>query len=260
MRGCSVERGHSNPCNFHQGNVQLAATLAFVSPASFTISQDQQLRITESYIDLLNRNDLPSVAADIRTVYESLKPVTLLETMIYLRCGRCRKSKESESSGGGSGGGSSQGRRQPPFAPWYCGPCKQALSFCVICRLPVKGILQSCRECGHSGHSECLKDYMSIRRNANMSATTEPFCGSNDTKPWFAPVPPLPDDKKPSTAMVSSSKKRRSQTGATLSPTAEKAFTSGCGGSLSGAGIKVWESEDMLCPTGCGCKCTLIVV
>jgi len=54
-------------------------------------------------------------------------------TTFLARCGKCRKITESDSE-------------------YICSNCKDFISVCTICKLPVKGLMLWCQVCGHGGH------------------------------------------------------------------------------------------------------------
>ena len=37
--------------------------------------------------------------------------------------------------------------------------CNQSLTLCSVCRLPVRGLSNTCALCGHMGHTDCLRSW-----------------------------------------------------------------------------------------------------
>jgi len=137
-----------------QGDVQTCAMLALTAPQELRVSRRRIRRFLDSYIDILHRRRLYACAAHLRKFCEldSISKNTLVETIIYTGCGRCKKpiivpagphSRSQLVKGG--------------FA--YCLSCKMSSAPCFICRLPIRGLLLQCSICHHGAHQACYRDY-----------------------------------------------------------------------------------------------------
>ena len=63
---------------YGQGDIQLASSLILVGPSSFNVSVDQQTRIVEAYLELLDRHRLAVISADLRSKLDPFKQTTLV--------------------------------------------------------------------------------------------------------------------------------------------------------------------------------------
>jgi len=114
------------------------------------------LESISSYLDLLRRFNLHSVAASVIKCAQALPELTALgqtNTHLDFACGRCARpittatasasATSSKVRGGGAGAG--------------CGKCGP-VDGCVICWGKV-GRWSMCQGCGHGGHDECLREW-----------------------------------------------------------------------------------------------------
>ncbi|KAL0945856.1 hypothetical protein HGRIS_012140 [Hohenbuehelia grisea] len=145
------------------GDVQMCAMLALVAPKELRISPVRCSRYVEAYLDVLTRLRLFACCAYIRkyTISEQIRELTLVQTLIYTSCGKCRKPL-AVAAGNKAFGEVVKGG----FA--YCLACKQNCVTCAICRLPVRSLLFQCAVCSHGGHQLCYKRYYSDRPMEEM--------------------------------------------------------------------------------------------
>ncbi|KAK7020532.1 WD-repeats-region domain-containing protein [Favolaschia claudopus] len=137
-----------------EGDLQTCAMFAMIAPQELHIKPPRVLRFLESYIDILTRLQLHTCAAYVRKYCQS-EPVrnhTLLETLIYTSCGKCRKPLVMS-----AGTPSASTLVKGGFA--FCLACKAACVSCAICRLPVRTLLFQCSICHHGGHQACFRRY-----------------------------------------------------------------------------------------------------
>ncbi|KAF5384753.1 hypothetical protein D9757_006263 [Collybiopsis confluens] len=128
------------------GDVQTCAMLAILVPGELSIGKRRQTMLIEAYVDRLNRLQLFTCASYIRksVTVEEVRNTSLVETIIYTSCGRCKKAFVSTGNSSAVHGD---------------------YSFCANCRtrLPVRGLIFQCSVCGHGGHQLCYRRYYRSR-------------------------------------------------------------------------------------------------
>ncbi|KAJ3786355.1 hypothetical protein GGU10DRAFT_427441 [Lentinula aff. detonsa] len=134
------------------GDVQMCAMLAILVPKELSLRKRQRLMFIESYIERLTRLQLFTCASYIRkhVPVEDIQKPSLVETVIYTACGRCKKAFISTSKSSITGEYS------------YCTNCRISIT-CSICRLPVRGLMFQCSVCSHGGHQLCYRRYYMAR-------------------------------------------------------------------------------------------------
>ncbi|KAJ4476615.1 hypothetical protein J3R30DRAFT_310066 [Lentinula aciculospora] len=134
------------------GDVQMCAMLAILIPKELSLRKQQQLMFIEGYIERLTRLQLFTCASYIRkhVPVEDIQKPSLVETVIYSSCGRCRKAFICTSKSSVTGEYS------------YCTNCRASVT-CSICRLPVRGIMFYCSICSHGGHQLCYRRFYMAR-------------------------------------------------------------------------------------------------
>ncbi|KAJ3993255.1 hypothetical protein F5050DRAFT_1578031 [Lentinula boryana] len=134
------------------GDVQMCAMLAILVPKELSLKKHQRLMFIESYIERLTRLQLFTCASYIRkhVPVEDIQKPSLVETVIYTACGRCKKAFISTSKSSITGEYS------------YCTNCRISIT-CSICRLPVRGLMFQCSVCSHGGHQLCYRRYYMAR-------------------------------------------------------------------------------------------------
>ncbi|KAJ3718424.1 hypothetical protein C8R42DRAFT_144193 [Lentinula raphanica] len=134
------------------GDIQMCAMLAIIVPKELSISKLRQMMFIESYIERLSRLQLFTCASYVRknVPVEDIQKPTLVETIIYTACGRCRKAFIS----------SPKSSVTAEYS--YCANCRTSIT-CAICRLPVRGIMFQCSICCHGGHHSCYRRYYGTR-------------------------------------------------------------------------------------------------
>ncbi|KAJ3749970.1 hypothetical protein DFH05DRAFT_16582 [Lentinula detonsa] len=134
------------------GDVQMCAMLAILVPKELSLRKYQRLMFIESYIERLTRLQLFTCASYIRkhVPVEDIQKPSLVETVIYTACGRCKKAFISTSKSSITGEYS------------YCTNCRISIT-CGICRLPVRGLMFQCSVCSHGGHQLCYRRYYMAR-------------------------------------------------------------------------------------------------
>lgn len=97
------------------------------------------------YIELLHRLQLWLPANEIATNCRDPKisEMTTKSTSIYTSCANCRKPLVGKSS------------------HTWCAKCRNAVSTCVLCQQPVRGLYVVCPGCGHGGHLAHLRSWFS---------------------------------------------------------------------------------------------------
>ncbi|KAH7885076.1 hypothetical protein F5I97DRAFT_1810259 [Phlebopus sp. FC_14] len=134
-----------------EGDIQMCAMLSLIAPEELKIKTTRAIRFIEAYIDILMRHQLHTAAAYLRkrTEIEDVRRTTMLETVIYTACGRCRKAVVVVRS-----------RTSATKASHaICTSCKAAVVRCSICHLPVRNLLFQCSVCAHGGHQDCYRRY-----------------------------------------------------------------------------------------------------
>ncbi|GLB41391.1 hypothetical protein LshimejAT787_0906060 [Lyophyllum shimeji] len=108
-------------------------------------------RFVESYIDLLTRRRLHACSAYLRKhcQLEDVRTTTLLDTVIYTSCGRCRKPFMVPANSPITG--------QVREGIFLLLDCRASSVTCAICRLPVRALLFQCSICSHGGHQACYR-------------------------------------------------------------------------------------------------------
>ncbi|KAJ3772857.1 hypothetical protein FB446DRAFT_642775 [Lentinula raphanica] len=147
------------------GDIQMCAMLAIIVPKELSISKLRQMMFIESYIERLSRLQLFTCASYVRknVPVEDIQKPTLVETIIYTACGRCRKAFIS----------SPKSSVTAEYS--YCANCRTSIT-CAICRLPVRGIMFQCSICCHGGHHSCYRRYYGTRPMMEI-----PHHASNDS-------------------------------------------------------------------------------
>lgn len=158
-----------------EGDVQMCAMLVLIAPEELRTSRRRVHRFVDAYIELLMRRRLYACAAYLRKFchVEDVSQVTLVDTIIYTSCGRCRKPlivpAGSRIPGHVAKGGFS-----------YCTTCKSSCTVCAICRLPVRALLFQCSICSHGGHQACYRSYYAQRPMVDLPMSSIP-AGSSIT-------------------------------------------------------------------------------
>ncbi|KAE9395915.1 hypothetical protein BT96DRAFT_966607 [Gymnopus androsaceus JB14] len=136
------------------GDVQMCAMLAILVSQELSMGAQRRLMFIESYIDHLNRLQLFTCASYVRkhVHVEEVQNPTLIETIIYTACGRCKKAFVSTSNQAAVTGDYS-----------YCASCRAAIT-CSICRLPVRSLI-------HGGHQLCYRQYYGSRPMVDVPST-----------------------------------------------------------------------------------------
>lgn len=143
----------------------MCAILSIVAPQELRLSSKRVVRFLDAYLELLTRLQLYTSAAYLRKYcrIQELGNMTLVDTIIYTSCGKCRKpllkpaSAYSFSSNG-------------IFS--YCHSCQATCVKCSVCRLPVKALLFQCSVCGHGGHQACYQSYYMTHPMVNLPHVT----------------------------------------------------------------------------------------
>ncbi|EIW81604.1 hypothetical protein CONPUDRAFT_165704 [Coniophora puteana RWD-64-598 SS2] len=145
------------------GDIQTCAMLAVVASDELKLGKRRKMQLLESYIDILSRMRLHTVAAYLRkfTDIDEVRNVTKLETVLYTICGTCRKPVLVPAS---------RIRSQPKGAYSLCPSCKASFR-CSVCHLPVRTLLFHCSICGHGGHQECYRRYCVYRPMTELSSS-----------------------------------------------------------------------------------------
>ncbi|OBZ65249.1 WD repeat-containing protein 24 [Grifola frondosa] len=133
-----------------EGDVQMCALLSLVVPDELRIQRSRVTRFLEAYIDVLWRLRLHTAAAYMRKFVEAeeIRATTALQTTIYTTCRRCRKPIQLPVTGIFHAG-------RPSGSYAYCLACKDNITRCSICHLPVRALMFQCPICMHGGHQEC---------------------------------------------------------------------------------------------------------
>ncbi|KAF9475478.1 hypothetical protein BDN70DRAFT_883675 [Pholiota conissans] len=206
-----------------EGDVQMCAMLALVSPKELDISQSRVERFLDSYIELLSRLRLYTSAAYLRKYcdIEDIRKPTMLETTIYTSCGKCRKPLLRPA-------GTVKGTTACKGGFSYCLACKQSCMMCSICRLPVRALLFHCSVCNHGGHQDCYRRYYFQHPMVELPST---FLPPDDRGRSPLRQPPLTN----SALDDSSSTTSDSQNSAILPPVNESGTTIGVQSSSFGS-------------------------
>ncbi|KAF9457119.1 hypothetical protein BDZ94DRAFT_1302117 [Collybia nuda] len=164
-----------------EGDVQTCSMLAIIAPKEMRLSRRRINSFLDAYIDLLSRRRLHACAAYLRKYCQvgEISGLTLMETIIYTTCGKCRKPlirpAGSRDPGTISKGGYS-----------YCKACRMPCVTCAICRLPVRALLFQCSVCSHGGHQACYRDYYEQRPMVDLPSTFVPSIVENTNVPTNA--------------------------------------------------------------------------
>ncbi|KAJ3890938.1 hypothetical protein GG344DRAFT_48434 [Lentinula edodes] len=134
------------------GDIQMCAMLAILISKELRLGKQRQLMFIDSYIERLVRLQLFTCASYIRkhVLVEDIQKPSLVETVIYTACGRCKRAFVSTSQSSVTGEYS------------YCTNCRLSIT-CGICRLPVRGLMFQCSVCAHGGHQSCYRRYYTTR-------------------------------------------------------------------------------------------------
>lgn len=151
------------------GGVQLCAFLAIVAPQQLKVSKERRLRLIQSYIDILSRLRLHTPAAYMRKFVdeEEIRATTTLQTVIYTACSRCRKPILAPATQMHPSG-------KPSGSYAYCVACRNNITTCTICHLPVRALLFKCPVCMHGGHQECYRNYYTRRPLVELAGPEPP--------------------------------------------------------------------------------------
>ncbi|KAJ3813050.1 hypothetical protein F5876DRAFT_36006 [Lentinula aff. lateritia] len=157
------------------GDIQMCAMLAILISKELCLGKRRQLMFIDSYIERLIRLQLFTCASYIRkhVLVEDIQKPSLVETVIYTSCGRCKKAFVSTSQSSVTGEYS------------YCTNCRLSIT-CGICRLPVRGLMFQCSVCAHGGHQSCYRRYYTTRPMDVLShiprstASTASTAGTDD--------------------------------------------------------------------------------
>jgi hypothetical protein len=128
-----------------KGDVQNCVAICMVLRDKLEVNKDLLLKWFASYIDLLQRHQLWSIA-NIHIKECSLVSISKLNqqsTTIHTGCPHCGK---------------------PLFAQgWACEKCKMLTAQCSVCRQPVKGMYVWCQGCGHGGHLSHIREWFQVQ-------------------------------------------------------------------------------------------------
>ncbi|KZV67776.1 hypothetical protein PENSPDRAFT_610968 [Peniophora sp. CONT] len=129
-----------------EGNAQMGALLALVCGEEMGLGRRKIVRLVEGYIEVLARLGLHACVAYIRKYAPdaALQDPTKTGTTVYMSCGRCEKAIPLEFGS-------------------FCGECRTSNLKCAICRLPVRSLGFTCAICAHGGHSDCYRNYYSLK-------------------------------------------------------------------------------------------------
>ncbi|KIK71396.1 hypothetical protein GYMLUDRAFT_66603 [Collybiopsis luxurians FD-317 M1] len=131
------------------GDIQTCAMLAILIPDELSMGKRRRMMFIEAYIEHLNRLQLFTCASYIRkhVPVEEIRSSSLVETIVYTACGRCKKAYVATANSSAAHGDYS-----------FCANCRESIS-CGICRLPVRGLIFQCSVCGHGGHQLCYRTF-----------------------------------------------------------------------------------------------------
>jgi len=117
-----------------RGDVQSCVSFCMVLKDKMELPKDKFLKWCLSYIELLQRHKLWTIANTIikGNPQSQISRLNQQSTTIHTGCPHCRKPLLYQS--------------------WACDKCKQLTSHCSLCRQPVKGMYVWCQGCGHGGH------------------------------------------------------------------------------------------------------------
>ncbi|EKM54156.1 uncharacterized protein PHACADRAFT_257792 [Phanerochaete carnosa HHB-10118-sp] len=169
-----------------EGDVQMCVMLSLVVPKELKIGPKRALRFIESYVELLTRMRLHSIAAYIRKYAEAedLRNRTAVETTIHTVCRKCNKNLLGARPMRPDWDGTTVGS----FA--YCKSCCVPVTTCSICRLPVRALLFTCPVCMHGGHQSCYQQYYLSRPLVQISTTS--VAGSDPSSQSDSPATDAP--------------------------------------------------------------------
>ncbi|KAM5544402.1 hypothetical protein V8D89_002062 [Ganoderma adspersum] len=141
-----------------EGDIIMCAMLSLILPQELKITKSRVARFVEAYIDILTRLRLHTCAAYIRkfATVDAVRMTTSMSTIIYTACRKCRKPLLRP-----AGPVVYAGRPGGSFA--YCLQCRNSITKCAICHLPVRSLMFQCPVCMHGGHQDCYRDYYSRR-------------------------------------------------------------------------------------------------
>lgn len=101
-----------------------------------------------TYIDLLRTmsfNNRSAYAVKMSPI-EEIRQLSKDDTQVWDNCANCRK-------------------RLKPSKNGICHNCKKPSAYCVVCNMPVKGLMIWCQICSHGGHLHELKEWFSKKGN-----------------------------------------------------------------------------------------------
>ena len=105
------------------------------------------------YIQVLHRLQLWLPANELiqGSTDPAIQEMNKKSTSIYASCANCRKPLVGMES------------------HTWCAKCRAAVSTCVLCHLPVRGMYVVCPGCGHGGHLKHLQQWFSKGQNVCAS-------------------------------------------------------------------------------------------
>ncbi|XP_064395171.1 GATOR2 complex protein WDR24-like [Halichondria panicea] len=126
-----------------KGDVQMSVSVLLVlgDKTPGLVNEIQQEQWFSSYIDLLIRYELWSVAALVIKLcpLPSINEMSQQSTTYHIGCGGCSKSMENRG--------------------WQCQRCEKITSTCSVCNRAVRGLVVWCQVCGHGGHLQHITQW-----------------------------------------------------------------------------------------------------
>ena len=137
------------------GDVQMSSTIVLVLANYITPDETQVAEWLHCYVELLHRQKLFTIAAEIinKCDVPSVQAMSETDTMVHTSCARCRKAVPAVREHG---------------RYWMCPRCQNTVQ-CIVCGMTVRGSGSWCVSCSHMAHASCRRGLLDLKMTSLVS-------------------------------------------------------------------------------------------